>query len=114
MLKPKLRQQTHILRDTHDLLKQLGHVEVGAGDVFVRFDIKDFFMSGSHQELVDESSELLDDADDKRIYKILLLAILRNQLISAEGTDRLWKVELGTGMGLLCSGEVADAAFHSM
>ena len=72
-------------------------------------------MSGTHEEIVAESSKLFGCPEEKRIFQVLTAAVLRNQLIRPEALeDIMFRVALGTGMGLLCSGELADASFHSM
>ena len=101
--------------DSQDLIRQLRGVAVHEDDRFLKIDIKDYFMSGDHHQLVHHSSEALEDPQTRQAYQTILGAILRNQLISVEGVrDRLWTVEWGTGMGLMCSGDVSDTAFHYM
>lgn len=72
-------------------------------------------MSGTHDELVEEAAKIIEeDPLEKRCFSLILAAILRNQLITAENSQRPWRVKPGTGMVLKPSGEVSDSAFHHM
>ena len=114
VLRPHLQRHPHILRDSQHLLAQLRGVHVPATAKFIKFDIKDFFMSGDHAQLIHESSKPLDGSL-LSAFRIILGAVLRNQLVAIDGVDnRAWNVAVGTGMGLLCSGEVSDMAFYYM
>ena len=70
-------------------------------------------MSGLHADLVTHSSAFLDGAQKDACAK-LLSAILDCQYVSCPtAPDKVWKVTVGAGMGLPCSGEVADAAYYN-
>ena len=77
------------------------------------FDVKDCFLSGSHDELTADVVKLLPERD-RRPTEVLLKTLLTTQHVSHYGDDEhLWRVRRGTGMGLLCSSDVADAALYS-
>ena len=70
-------------------------------------------MSGEHPELVrlcagEVSSEIRD------AFRKLLQFIMGNQFVSIDLSDRIWKVIVGSGMGIGCSGDVSDLAFAIM
>eukprot|EP00959_Pyramimonas_sp_CCMP1952_P276245 5774400-Pyramimonas_sp.AAC.1 len=72
-------------------------------------------MSGQHNDLVEYSSRGVPEGSERTAFKIMLRAILRNQIVQVEGVPNVsWTVKIGTGMGLGCSGEVSDTAFHFM
>ena len=54
-----------LLLDSTDFVNELSKVVVGAGEKFIKVDIKDFFMSGGHSEVVKASLKRLPDGDKK-------------------------------------------------
>lgn len=83
--------------------------------MFVKFDIKHFYMSGDHSSLVKRCSELIDDPRLRLAFEMVVKVVLDSKDISVPGVDDfIWKVMKGSGMGLLCSGELSEAAFLSM
>ena len=112
LLQSSLRGQRHILRDSAELLDQLRELHVAVDDTFLKIDIKDYYMSGKYAELQHYSSLAVEAGPRREAYKHLVSAILANQIISVDGIlGKLWSVEMGTGMGLLSSGEISDACF---
>ena len=74
----------------------------------------EYYMSGSHDVLIKFSSKMLDGDDTRQCqYMELLTFILTNQFIQLPGKEaRTWRTPSGSGMGMPCSGEVADATFY--
>eukprot|EP00959_Pyramimonas_sp_CCMP1952_P163693 3422108-Pyramimonas_sp.AAC.1 len=60
LLRPFLARQPHILRDSQDLLHQLRGIAVLENDRFLKIDIKDYFMSGEHHQLIHHSSQAIE------------------------------------------------------
>ena len=70
-------------------------------------------MSGVHSDIVSHSSAFLDGGL-KAAFKALLSTILDCQYVTCDTCpDVVWKVLVGSGMGLQCSGEVSDAAYFN-
>ena len=114
MLQERLRKLPHLLRDTDDLLCKLRRHKIPHHHRIIKIDIKDYFMSGEHDNLISNSSELIDP-ERRSCFKDLLRPILAHQYVRLDGdTDCAYRVVTGSGMGMLCSGEVSDAAFYSM
>ena len=77
----------------------------------MHMDWKDFFMTGS-AELVTHHSSLLVPLKFRKVFRSVLMYLLSNQLVtSSVFPNDFWKVVVGSGMGLRCSSELADAAF---
>jgi len=114
ILKPVLAGLPHVLRDSTDLLRSLACVVVPDEARLVKFDIKDFFMSGEHDELLDTCcNEVSQDEEDD--FRSVLKSILGSQYVSVRGcNDTVWKVVRGSGMGVVCSGEVSDVCFYAL
>ena len=74
-------------------------------------DLKDFFMSGSSEFLVQHCG-LLVKAKWRKTFKTALRFILENQFITATlFPSHFWRVICGSGMGLRSSASVANSAF---
>ena len=73
--------------------------------------MNDYSMSGEHSTVAESASQLID-ADKRVAFKKLLHVILEHRLVSLQGPSDTWKVKAGSGMGLMCSGEVSDATFQ--
>lgn len=83
-------------------------------DVFVKADIKDYFMSGEPSVLVENANSMFTGAKKSLMIDISNL-LVENQFVQSDCfPGRLWYVVKGTGMGLSHSGEFADAAFYTV
>ena len=80
---------------------------------FLKLDLKDFYMSGDHSLLVDQSSSILE-VKNRSDFRLLLSSILGNQFIRFPDSPQVLKVCKGSGMGMICSGEVADATLYAL
>ena len=101
----------HLLRDTDDLLFKLLSVVVSESAKLVRFDIRDYFMSGSHAQIADLAARCFPQ-HLQTCARALIFFILSEQVVVIHGCDQAWKVRKGAGMGLLCAGEISDAALY--
>ena len=113
-IKPVLKATTCILKNSRQLLDELAGIQIPESAMFLPFDIKDFFMSGEHPELTATSASNYP-VPLNRAMKVMIREILANQFVEIPGIEnRLWQVEEGTGMGIMCSGELSDLAFYNM
>lgn len=124
-LKPALRyvsrclrdfvtSQAHILRDSSQLAKLLAGVTVESDQSMLKIDIEDFFMSGRHSKLLELCAPKVP-ACRREGFKQMLAFVLDNQFVEVVPTSLyIWKVVQGSGMGLECSREVSDTAFHCL
>lgn len=110
---------THILKDSADFVEKLSRVPLHTSQEVAKVDVKDFFMSGSPDELLTPILESLPTSSTQELrYRNLLKEVaeflLENQYISSRvlGDDRVYLVTRGTGMGLIHSGELADVSLY--
>ena len=92
--------------------------EVSPDDFMVRIDVKHFFMSGSPIQLTDEACKILphksrNTGKDNAISKPVLW-LLSNQFVSSRIVEGVFQVTKGSGMGLQCSGPIADSVFFNI
>ncbi len=121
-LREVLSRYQHILKDSDQLVKQLRHLRFPPSAKIIKFDIKDFFMSGRHSRLVAACTTHAPE-NFKGEFAELLTVILSNQFVALKCEKQpdappiyteVRRVLSGSGMGLLCSGEVSDVAFLDM
>ena len=114
LLRVEIAKYPHLLRDTNDLVKQLANFRVENWTYFIKMDIEEFFNSGLPNDLVEDTAMLID-GEHRRLYKEVLEFVLDNQFVMSKYIcNRVFKVCEGSGMGLLHSGDVADAALLKM
>ena len=80
---------------------------------FLKLDVKEFYLSGSHEYLVSQSASILDSSirDD---YKLLASVVLGNQYVRSPALpSKHFNVISGTGMGMIPSGSISDAVLYS-
>ena len=111
-IQPRLSQLPHLVINSADFMRKTENLRLPHVCRFMKLDIKDFYMSGSHEDLVTYSS-LCVDQEVRSDYTILSKAILASQYVSCSGKD-IYRVKSGAGMGMLAPGHVADSAFYSM
>ena len=98
-----------LIKDSFGLKKRLMQLRSCNGEAYARMDIKDFFLSGSKEELIEDALDNMDE-ETRPVMKRCLNFLLEEQWVrDAHGHDgSLCKATSGTGMGLLHSGELSD------
>ena len=103
---------SHILRDSVDLAKRLRPRRFPANSVMYKVDIKDFYMSEGHGETCDASASVIEPPRVARACRRMEHLILTNQLVSWPGSEEVYRVTTGSGMGQLCSDEPSSISFY--
>ena len=98
LLKAKLDELPHLLQNAESLMAQLRSVSFPLGIRCLKLDIKDFYLTGSHNVLIERSASLLD-AEDRDDYRLLAEAVLSNQYIVSGISSNIYKVVKGYGDG---------------
>jgi hypothetical protein len=111
LLSPALKSYPHICWSSEDVLRLVRAAKVGRRSVFMKFDVKEFFLSGDHSELARRSASLVDKPVSVWLESCLewLLGFQFVDFDAAGGTHL--QVTLGSGMGMRHSGSVSDASF---
>ena len=123
-LKPGLLKLPHLIIDSNDFMYKTRNLKLPSTCRFLKFDIKDYYMTGSHADLVKLSS-LLVEQTHREDFSLLTEAVLTSQYIcsssssshsssSSSSSGKTYKVRSGAGMGMLASGHIADASFYSL
>jgi hypothetical protein len=110
-LRPYLQSRRHLLRDSFEAVRRIGATKRPPNVRFYRFDLKDFFLSGEHKEIVRLCTQVVAD-EYKDTFAKLCSFILSSQYVRMSGvTDVIWRVKVGAGMGLSCAGDLANVTF---
>ena len=114
MLRPQLEALPHLVKDSRELAQLLNVTKIPEGSKLIKLDISDFFMSGEHDQVIEASSNILP-TEERTMYRKLSETVLKNQYICVPDVDdRIWIVRCGTGMGLISSGDMSNAAYYTM
>lgn len=105
----------HFLRDTADLVERLKTQTAAEQSTMVRIDVKHFFMSGSPFLLATAAVKVISDPILREHLFRAIHWLLSNQYVES-GVDRslIKRVCVGSGMGLIHSSAVADAALLTL
>ena len=119
----KLSTLPHLVKNTDELQKLLNSTAVPSDARLIKLDVKDFYNSGKHENLIkytvmcadDPVYNGVDNASFRGPFKVLLKTLLDNQfVVSAHAPRRTFKCVQGSGQGIACSGSISDATFYHM
>ena len=101
--------------NSSDLIAKVQACTFAPGTRFVKCDVDDYFMTGDHAVLLEQSCKAVA-LEWREQYREMLEFILKNQFIVppydniADGF--VWRARKGSGMGAICSGEVSNTSLH--
>lgn len=109
-LDEKIRKLPHIAVNSEDLISKVQAITCTQESLLLKLDIADFFMDGSHEDLIQAMRD--EFAEDERAT--LIEDILEHLLFWQYVTDgeSCWQVMRGSGMGGKHSGSLADLSFY--
>lgn len=111
----RLAQIPFILKSVREVVPRV--CSVGAvlsqEHFLVKFDIRDFFVSGDLPELMKDTLKILsnEDAQTRGVFEDALWVLLSSQLVHSSETQQIAQVVHGSGMGVSQSAGIADTAF---
>ena len=113
-IKPVLDGLPHIARDSAHLVDILSKISLPTNCRFYKIDIRDFFMSGLHYDLVDLRQKRIPE-EHRSTFKKIAAFILDSQYVSLMAKPEIcWKVKIGSGMGVACAGDISNLAFSEL
>jgi len=114
-LQPIVDACPHVVGSVSDFVSSVQCAQLEENDVFVTFDVREFFMSGTPDQLVGAISRCLEPRQGFSGSRGLVIEVLgwllKHQFITSSQVSGLWRVKEGSGMGLSHSAAVADCAF---
>eukprot|EP00959_Pyramimonas_sp_CCMP1952_P422930 8859399-Pyramimonas_sp.AAC.1 len=99
----------YIVRDAAEAAERLGGMLVTSTSKFACIDVKEFFMSGDIHELAEDCTMHLD-GEARTVTREAVTILLENQYVRSPHVVGRFRCVVGTGMGLIHSGDVADSA----
>ena len=114
----------HLLRDAKDAAARMRNYILNEPAKLGKIDLKDFFLSGTQQQLTKDVMELWRDdstcgSRKREVIKTVLEVLLLHQYVTMDDINKIpfqeleiFAVIIGTGMGLPQSGDIADGAFY--
>ena len=110
-----LRSLPHLLFSVFDVSKHLEAIRIEEGAALVKVDIKDFFVSGNHEELVRDSTDAvraLLQTDNVQLFTEVVRLLLATQFVESKQAGVKKQVVEGSGMGLPQSSALMDLVFY--
>jgi hypothetical protein len=111
MIEQTLRSLPHLAADSKAVARLLDTTQVPRGSTIYKLDIAEFFMSGKHGPLIKHAATCVP-SDKVNEFICLAEVILSTQYLTCNGTDDVWQVTTGSGMGLILSAAISNAAFY--
>jgi hypothetical protein len=112
-IRDELDKETDCMfRDSVHVTKRLRGTPVPPGSKLAKVDLSDFYLSGTADELVVDVMRLFPSRHflNPLRHNILTL-LLYFQFVKGRAAPGIFRVAKGSGMGLIHSGDVADAAY---
>ena len=100
-----------LVKSTKELLDALSCVQCNDGAVLLKLDLKEFYLSGDHDLLINTAADQFAEPTAV-LLSSALGAVLHHQTVHFDGSH--WKVTKGSGMGAICSGSLSDLVFASL
>ncbi|CAK0879642.1 unnamed protein product [Prorocentrum cordatum] len=110
VLRRHLSDLPWLVRDAVDAARHLRGRHAAPGTRLAKIDIKDYFMSGSMDELIQDATSHMTGAQKALVQRALQLLLAHQYVSSPHWPNHRHQVVVGSGMGLIHSGEVADVA----
>lgn len=114
-LSRELANLRHLHFSTNTVVQQLKALTIDDDDIFIRADIKDFYLRGNPSKLSKLASADLTNPGSRKhtVMHEALEHILLTQFvqIKSKSDTRVFQVIQGSGMGRIASGAIADKAF---
>ena len=97
--------------NTDGLISLLRKVKLHPNDILVKADVKEYFMSGTHDTLAAHTSEFAPP-ELKKVIRDSVEFLLYHQVVNLDEQNcSVHRVVEGAGMGLNASGDIADCSF---
>jgi hypothetical protein len=121
VLDPIIRDIPVLVKDSFDFVRRIRNLCIGYSvevTRLIKFDVKDFFMSGGHAALVNHSGKHIVCPNLRAAFTDVATFVLDSQFVAIMDPEgcigHTYKVVSGTGMGLRSSGHLSNVAFWSM
>lgn len=116
LLMPHIRSMPQVCLSSDDVISKLRGLELPIRAIFLKFDVKDFYLAGAQGFLVSTVCRCFPDKDqrafvDKALNLVLGYQFSRNRFSPDLARTTLYQVMTGSGMGMKHAGACADLVF---
>jgi hypothetical protein len=114
VLEPLLDEVPWVLEDSHSVAKYLRSLTVPESVVAYKVDLKDFYLSGTDEEIAIAVSDYLRERGLSAVAAVMhkvLFFVLSNQFVQPVSLQHLMRCICGSGIGLNHSAVVANLLF---
>ena len=102
----------NLIKDSRHAVNEIRGAPCPAGYKLFKLDVKDFYMSGTYDELMRTISDSLSKHPQGNLLVRAIGFLLKNQFVRTHaGSESMYRVIEGAGMGLPFSGHLSDYAF---
>jgi hypothetical protein len=126
ILSPLLKNLSHLLINTEAIIAQISHIVVPRSSFLYKFDVKDYYLSGKHEDLANIVERFVAERSssfaESKAVGVLTYTILNEQYVQTTQrvvsdskvsyVKKVYKVCIGSGMGLLFAGDVSDVVYY--
>ncbi|CAK0833206.1 unnamed protein product, partial [Prorocentrum cordatum] len=113
-LRKHLDKLSHLMKDYSAFVSRLSYERLSQAVTITKTDIKEFYMSRTQGVLLGQSNKSFQGGHQRRFTRVLEL-IVGHQHVELPGVpEYLWEVLHGSGMGMICSGDVSDGTFFQL
>ena len=113
-LQVKLSSCDHILPDSNALVQRLARLSWKSTFRFTKLDVKDFYLTGSHEDIIDLASRDFE-GNEANVVALTVRFLCSTQFVTSRWfPGRLWRATRGTGIGLKRSGHLTDYCFYRL
>lgn len=113
MLEPVLRRHRLLFWSTEDVQKKLSTAKINPRSIFMKFDVKEFFLSGQHDD-ISEAVASHFEGRERSCIRDATAFVLSTQFVESSAADELHHQTMeGSGMGMRHSGSISDAVFFA-
>ncbi len=107
-----LSRYPHILPTVLSFKLAASGQAIAHDEVLLKTDVKEFFMSGTSQQLTSLIAAAVAGEPDGALITEVTRWLLMNQYLISSELSGTWQVVMGSGMGLSHSSALADLAFY--
>ena len=111
-LQPALARIPWLLRDSFDFVERLRRRTFPSNTIMIRLDIREFFMTGRHDDILSSCSGVVTESHQKSFGEMCRFVLGSQYVVPPFPTEEAYKVSVGTGMGLSCSGDLSNICFY--
>ena len=104
------RKLEYLCFSSADVRSKIRHVTCAHDAILVKLDVSNFYMSGSHEMLIDKVVEVFPDPKIKNMIRECLELVLEYQYVDDHWTGEIYKCDRGSGMGQKHSSSISDLA----